>query len=110
MVSAGIGDQGLDNAGGLVGDGGLVLLSAVESVHVERGVDARPEFGGRAGKQAGRVGQFIDQGGVFGGRLAGGKGFQFGLGGGLLVETDSELLIDAVALRDGCRGLGVAKV
>ena len=82
-----------------------MLLSAVESVHLERGVDTCPELGGRPGEQAGGVGQFLEQGGVFGGRLAGGKGFQFGLGG-LLVETDSELIIDAVALRAGVVTVG----
>ena len=110
MISAGIGDQGADDSGGLVGDGGLVLPGAVEGVHLERGVDTRPQFGGGAGEQAGRVGQFIDQGGVFGGALVSGEDFQFGLGGGLLVEPDSELLVDPVALRDGGRGLRVAEV
>jgi hypothetical protein len=48
------------------GDGGLVLPGAVEGVHLERGIDARPQLGGRAGQQAGGVGQFIEQGGVLG--------------------------------------------
>ena len=46
VVGAGVGDQGVDDVGGLVGDGGgdggLVLRGAVEGVDLERGVDARP--------------------------------------------------------------------
>ena len=78
VVGAGVGDQGSDDAGGLVGDGGgdggLVRFGTVEGVDLEGGVHVCPDLVGCAGEQGGGVGQLVDEGGVFGGRLGGGEG------------------------------------
>jgi hypothetical protein len=78
VVGAGVSEQRSDDAGGLVGDGGgdggLVGFGAVEGVDLERGVHVCPDVVGRGGEQGGGVGQLVEQGGVFGGRLGSGEG------------------------------------
>ena len=49
-------------------------LGPVEGVDLERGVDACADVVGDIGEQGGGVGQFVDQGRVFGGRRGGGEG------------------------------------
>src|SRR5215472_13623451 len=70
-----VGEQGVDEGAGLVGDGGcdggLVGLGAVEGVHLERGVDTCAQLGGRVGEQGGGVRQFAEECGVFGGGRCG---------------------------------------
>jgi hypothetical protein len=71
VVGAGVVEQGGDDGGGLLGDGGgdggLVGFGAVEGVDLERGVDACPEVGGGLGEQGGGVGEFVYEGRVGGG-------------------------------------------
>lgn len=82
-------------------------FGSVERMDLKRGVNPRSQVGGCAVEQAGGVWQFVEQGGVFGGRPGGREGVQFALGGRALVLALGELVADAVPVGSGGRaGVG----
>lgn len=115
MVDAGVEKDGVDDAGGGVGDGeddgGLPGVLPVDGLHGERGGEAFAQVIGGLGEEARGVGQFVDEGQVAvgqGRRVL--DGLQFSFEAGLLVVTLAELLGEPVpdggADRVGLAGQG----